>query len=98
MTRPMRCSTSSTVMWHAADQIAEHIDFLVVEAAGGLVEQQDLWIGCERTCELNALLGAEGQARDRGMSDVLKIEIGKDLMRPLVDAVLAFADPGELHG
>jgi len=25
-----------------ADQVAEHVDFLVVEAAGGFVEQQDL--------------------------------------------------------
>ena len=65
---------------NAADQVAEHVDFLVVEAAGGLVEQQDLRIGGERARQFDALLGAERQAGDRGMGDVVEVEIADDLV------------------
>ena len=70
----------------AADQVAEHIDFFVVEAAGGLVEQQDLRIGRQRARQLDAFLGAERQAGHHGVGDVLEIEIGEDLVDLLVDA------------
>ena len=49
----------------AADQVAEHMDFLVVEAAGRLVEQQDLGLGRQRARQLDALLGAERQSGHR---------------------------------
>jgi hypothetical protein len=46
----------------AADQVAQDVHFLVVEAAGRLVEQQDLGFGRERTRQLHAFLGTEGQS------------------------------------
>ncbi len=82
----------------AADQVAEHIDFFMIEAAGGFVEQQDLRIGGERTRELDALLGAEGQSRHHRVGDASRVEIGEDLVDLLVDVGFALADPGELDG
>ena len=46
----------------AADQLAEHVDLLVVEAAGRLVEQQQLRLGRERARELDALLVPNGRS------------------------------------
>jgi hypothetical protein len=43
---------------------AERVDLVVVEARGGLVEQQQLGVGRQRPGEFDALLGAEGQVRD----------------------------------
>ena len=68
------------VVADAADQVAEHVDFLVVEAAGGLVEQQDLRLGRQRARQLDALLGAERQPGHHGVRDVLEIEIVEDLV------------------
>ncbi len=47
------------VVADAADQVAEDIDFFVVEAAGGLVEQQDFRVGGQCARQFDALLGAE---------------------------------------
>src|SRR6185312_11271315 len=79
------------------DQVAEDVDFLVVEAAGRLVEQQDLRVCGERAGELDALLGAKRQARHRGMRHAFEVEIVEDVMNFLVDGSLAPADPGELQ-
>ena len=64
----------------AADQVAEHVDLLMVEAAGGLVEQQELRLGGQRARQLDALLGAERQAGNHGMGDVFEVEIAEDLV------------------
>ncbi len=80
-----------------ADQIAEHVDFFVVEAAGGLVKQQDLRFGSQRPRQLHAFLGAERQAGNRDMGDVVKVEIADDLMDALVEFGLAAADPGQFQ-
>ena len=85
------------VVANAADQVAEHVDFFVVEAAGGLVEQQDLRIGGERARQLHAFLGAERQAGNRDVGDVFEIEIAEDFMNALVELGLAAADPGEFQ-
>ena len=82
---------------NAADQVAEHMDFLVVEAAGGLVEQQDLRIGGQRARQLDALLGAERQAGNRDMGDVFEVEIAEDFVDALVERGLAAADPGQFQ-
>jgi hypothetical protein len=74
-----------------SDQIAEYVDFLVVEAAGGLVEQQDLRVGGERARQLDAFLGAERQPGHRDMGDVVEVEIADDLMDVLVEFGLAAA-------
>ncbi len=81
-----------------ADQVAEHMDFLVVEAAGRLVEQQDLRFGGQRARQFDAFLGAERQAGNRDMGDVVKVEIADDFVDALVELGLAAADPGQLQG
>ncbi len=53
----------AAIVADAADQVAEDVDFLMVEAACGLVEQQDLRFGGERTREFDALLRAERKIR-----------------------------------
>jgi len=68
------------VVAYPADQIAERMDLLVVEAAGRLVEQQDLRIGRERARQFDALLGAERQAGNRDVGDVIKLEIVQDFV------------------
>ena len=44
-----------------ADQLAEPWDLLVIEAAGRLVEQEQLRLGGERARQLDPLLRAERQ-------------------------------------
>ena len=83
------------VVANPADQVAEHVDFLVVEAAGGLVEQQDLRLGSQRARQFDALLGAERQAGNHGVGDVVEVEIADDLVDALVELGLAAADPGQ---
>ena len=86
------------VVADAADQVAEHMDFLMVQAAGGLVQEQDLGIGGKRAGKLDALLGTERQAGDGGMADVLEAEIVEDLVALLVERGFAAPHPGELQG
>ncbi len=81
-----------------ADQVAEHVDFLVVEAAGGLVEQQDLRIRGQRARQLDAFLGAERQTGNRDVGDGVKIEITEDLVNVLVELGLTAADPAQFQG
>ncbi len=47
------------------DQLAQPVDLFMVQAAGGLVEQQELRLARERAGQLDALLRGEGQVRDR---------------------------------
>ena len=58
----------------AADQLAEPVDFVVVEAAGRLVEQQELRPRRQRARKLDALLQAERKVGDAAMRDVGEIE------------------------
>jgi len=51
-----------------------------------------------RRASSTRFLGAERQAGNRDMGDVIKVEIAQDLMDALVDFGLAAADPGELQG
>ena len=83
---------------NAADQVAEDVDFFVVEAAGGLVEQQDLRIGGQRARQFDAFLGAERQTGNRDVGDILEVEIAEDFVDALVELGLAAADPGQSSG
>ena len=65
-----------------ADERPERADLVVVEPAGGLVEQQELRLHGERPRELDALLRAERQARDDAVGDADEIEIGEKLRDP----------------
>ena len=69
MTRFMWCSTSSTVSSKSSRifwmNVAELGDLLVVQAAGGLVEQEQPRLRDERACELDALLDPVRQRRRR---------------------------------
>jgi hypothetical protein len=73
ITRLMWCSTSSTVMPSRSRMSrissAERRQLLVVEAGGGLVEQQQLRLGGQRARQLDALLDAEGQVAGRAVGD-----------------------------
>ena len=66
MTRFMWCSTSSTVSFSSSRSrrmnVGEPVDLLVVQAAGGLVEQQQPRLRDERARELDALQRPERQA------------------------------------
>ena len=78
-----------------ADQVAQRIDLLVVEAAGRFIEQQDLRIGSERARQFHAFLGSERQAGNRDMGDFFEREIVQDFMDALVERGLAAANPGK---
>ena len=80
------------VVANPADQVAEDVDFLMVEAAGRLVEQQYLGLRGKRPRQLDALLGAERQAGNDGMRDIFKIEIAENLVDAFVDLGLAAAN------
>ena len=69
---------------------AELRDLLVVQAAGRLVEQQQLRLGDERARELDALQRAERQAGDRAVRDVGDADVVEDLER-----AAAAGAPGE---
>jgi hypothetical protein len=73
------------------------MDLFMVEAAGGLVEQQDFRIGGQCPCELDTLLGAERQAGNGGVRDVFEVKIGEDLVDLGVDRGLGAADPAEFQ-
>ena len=62
-----------------ADELAELADLVMVEAAGRLVEEEELRLAGERAGELDALLRAERQAGDRPARPPLEIEIGDEL-------------------
>ena len=57
-----------------AQQLHQRLDLLVVEAARGLVEQQQLGLARERAAELDALLGAERQVDHRPVGDGVELE------------------------
>jgi hypothetical protein len=80
------------------DQIAKHIDFLVIEAAGRLVEQQDLRIGRERSRQLDAFLGTKRKSGDGFMCDAFEIKMGEDLVHLLVNSRFAAANPRQPDG
>ena len=80
----------------AADELAELVDLVVIEAAGRLVEQQQLRLGRERARQLDALLRAEGQAGDAACATSLEVEIGDQISCDLaVDAAPRAAHPGQ---
>ena len=66
----------------AADQVAEHVDLFVVEAAGRLVEQQDLRSAASARASSTRFWVPNGRPDDDGVGDVLEVEIGEDLVRP----------------
>ena len=47
----------------APDERGKRLDFLVIQAAGRLVEQKQFRPACQRAAEFHALLGAERQVR-----------------------------------
>ena len=61
------------VVANPPDQVAEDVDFLMVEAAGRFVEQQYLGLRGQRARQLDALLGAERQAGNDGVRDIFKM-------------------------
>src|SRR5450432_76985 len=58
----------------AAQEHHQRLDFLVIEAAGRLVEQQQLGLARERAAELDALLRAERQIHHRYLGEGSQIE------------------------
>ena len=64
-----------------ADQRADRADLLMVQAACRLIEQEQLRLGGERPCELDALLRAERQCGDRRVGEALELEQREELPR-----------------
>ena len=63
------------------EHVARHVFFLVlVHAAHGLVEQQDLGLQRQRAAELHALAQAVGQRRRRLLAQVLQLQELDDLL------------------
>ena len=60
-----------------ADESAELRHLVVIEAAGGLIEQQELRLRGERARELDALARRKGQARRRLRRGVLQSDEGQ---------------------
>ena len=69
----------------------------MVEAAGRLVEQQYLGLRGKRPRQLHALLGAERQAGNDGVRNVMKIEIAENFMDAFVDLGLGAANLPQLQ-
>jgi len=81
-----------------ADQIAKRMDFLVVEAAGWFIEQQNFWLGGERARQFHAFLGSKRQPGNRGVGYSFEFEIADDFVNAPVDLGLAATDPGKPQG
>ena len=64
----------SPLVADALDQLAEPVDLGVIEAAGRLVEQQQLRPRRERARKLDALLHAERQVGDAAVRHIGEIE------------------------
>ena len=79
------------------DQSAEFVDLLVVQAAGRLVEQQELRLGRKRAAEFDALLGAERQAADQRFGDFGEVEIVHDLVDLGVNGRFLTARPWQVQ-
>ena len=77
---------------HAADLRFEHVDLVVVEAGGGLVEQQQLRARGERAGQLDALADRERQRARRHQGEGLDVHEFDQLPRPLGDALLLRGD------
>ena len=76
---------------------AEAVDLGVIEAAGRLVEQQQLRPRGERARKLDALLQAERQVGDAAERDVAEIEEIDQLPGDVGKRVLLAPRPGELQ-
>src|SRR5881394_3503014 len=63
------------------NQRADRADLLMVQAARRLIEQEQLRLGGERPCELDALLRAERQRGDRRFGEALELEQREELPR-----------------
>ena len=70
-------------------------DFLVVEPARGLVEQEKLGRARECPRDLRALLRAEGQARDRALGHLLEAEEPEHAARLAAEPALLPAHGGK---
>jgi len=63
------------------DQRTDSADLFVIEAARRLIQQQELRLGRERARELDALLRAERQRRNRRVCESLKLKQCQQLAR-----------------
>ena len=82
----------------AADQALQLLDFLVVEAARGLVEEEQAWLRGERAGELDSLERAEGEAGRRPVPDRAEPDEVKRLQRCINDLVSVIALPAIWSG
>src|SRR6266699_4150862 len=72
----------------AADQLGELADLFVVEAPGGLVEQQQGRLCRERACELDPLERAERKCAGKPSAEFAELEIFEDVLCLFAAAML----------
>src|SRR5690348_12873649 len=79
----------------AADQPAELLDLVMVEAPGGLVQQQEFGIGGKRARQLDPLLNAEWQVDHPLMRDLAQVEIIEEIPGGLLELAVLAHYPGK---
>ena len=88
-------------MWRSSrmrlDQLAEPVDLGVIEAAGRLVEQQQLRPRRERARQLDALLQPERQVGDAAVRDIGEVEKLDQLPGDVGERLLLAPRPGKLQ-
>jgi hypothetical protein len=85
----------AAVFANPANEIAEHMDLFVVEAASRLIEQKDLRLGGQRPGQFDAFLRAERQAGHDDVGDGAEVEILQDFVDARIQRRLATAHPGQ---
>ncbi len=72
----------------AADEVSELADLLVIEPAGGLVEQEQGRLGRESARELDSLERAERKSTGKPLAEFAELEIFEDMLRLFAAATL----------
>src|SRR5262245_21699678 len=81
----------------AADQAAELLDFVMIEAAGGLIEQQQFRRGRERARKLDPLLYPERQIDHPVQGNRPQIEVIDQLPGGLLERAILAHDPRKMQ-
>jgi len=84
------------VIANAADQIAEHVHFFVVEAACGSSSSRIFGSAASARAS-STRSGPERQAGNRAVRDLFEVEITEDIVDPRIDVGFAAENPGQLE-
>ena len=81
----------------ASEQLAEFVDFVVIEAAGGLIEQQQLRPRGQRPRQLDAFLRPERQIGDAAVRHLAQFKIVDDIPSFRGQRAFLTPDPRQPH-